>query len=341
MSEGSAPLAGFRLDAFLAGGASNAASVSRDYAHPPRGSKDSNNELADGATSVALSSPLRPAVEADARADNRSSTSTLADQPRSPIRGPPQRSHTFDALKNAIDVAKPSGDFVRRFASLRLSPAEASTTHAARRLKQATERSLDIHMRFVPNPKLLSVITEAVVSSELSRSHFSLGKLSRIGKTRIETDEPGAYKRVLAILYLMNRPSKIRLFVKRRMRDEHLPLEKHTCAEGPPGAYELRSRKHPDITSIRFKKCVNTDKFLRTQWTVLVPIFRGPDGSNIPHEDLPQGTILPFVPLQNQSETMKEGGSGRVFKVEIHPDHHCLNKTGVCHFKCIGHRICC
>jgi hypothetical protein len=120
----------------------------------------------------------------------------------------------------------------------------------------------------------------------------------------------------------MRRPSKIRLFVNDGVCNSDLPLQEAPCPTASRSFCELRNPQSG--SSVRFKKRADAKEFLERQWSVLVPFFHGSDGTHIPHRDFGPEDILPFL---SHEEAAKEGGSGKVFKVEIHPDHHSFQKV--------------
>ena len=162
---------------------------------------------------------------------------------------------------------------------------------------------------------------------DLGRAHTvqqDLVELEQNGPAPIVAEECASYRKILAILHLMKRPSKIRLFVKSGVCDSDLPLADASVSTGPSVFYGLRSEKSGSL--VRFKKRADAKEFLERQWSVLVPFFHCSDGTHVPHHDFESEVILPFL---SHEETAKEGGSGKVYKIEIHPDHHSFKKQKV------------
>ena len=131
------------------------------------------------------------------------------------------------------------------------------------------------------------------------------------------------YQKIMAILLLINRPSKIRLFVEEGVCDADLPLAWVQTAGHPDESWALRRRKHRDSHLQCFKHWTQTqlDEFERTQWAVHVPFFarRLDDPRKVQHYELPDKVIIPCI---SDSEYHAQGGSGKVCKYEIHPEHH-------------------
>jgi hypothetical protein len=234
----------------------------------------------------------------------------------------PGRSQTFHERSNGAAVDTPS-IFMRRLAEIGLLQHEDQAVLVGKQVRNATTRSYLRHA-FLTDSRIDELVTDDAVQFELSKANRSMTKIVRIRKPPIVAEECASYRKILAILYLMKRPSKIRLFVKHGVCDSDLPLREGSCPIGPRSFYELRSQKSG--STVRFKKPVHAIEFLERQWSVLVPFFHGSDGTHIPHNDFGSDVILPFI---SQEETATEGGSGKVFKVEIHPDQHSLRKEKV------------
>jgi len=206
-----------------------------------------------------------------------------------------------------------------------LSRLQLQYTHPiTRSLQQASEISYR-QQRFIPESRIRDIVHEKVVQTNLFKSHSTMGKPSRTLQTMVIPGDYMSYRKILAILYLMKRPSKIRLFVQSGLCDEHLPLKKIQGPKDVDRATTMTSRRMQKSPSIRFKRLDDADEFLDRQWWVLAPIFDRPS-EGVSHKDLECEAVLPFL-----SETMiaKEGGSSQVFKAKIHPDHHRLSQSDV------------
>jgi hypothetical protein len=180
---------------------------------------------------------------------------------------------------------------------------------------------------FLPDSQLNALVTDDVITFELSKPKSSM-KLLRFGKRPVIPEDCASYRRILAILYLMKRPSLITVFIKHKVRDTDLPLDKVLSPKAFRNVYELRSRHNRQAHYIHFKKHADAHEFWRKQWSVLVQTFADCNGSNVPHDDftdLEPETILPFL----SKDPIGMGGSGQVYKVRIHPEYHSLPRTNV------------
>ncbi|KAK0750605.1 hypothetical protein B0T18DRAFT_389995 [Schizothecium vesticola] len=158
--------------------------------------------------------------------------------------------------------------------------------------------------------------------------------------------QPKSFRKIMAILILMDKPNKIRRFLEADISDVDLPLELRQVprpsgsAKIPP-KWELKSIRAKDqaktLRCFRRWKPRAMEEFQKHQWTVLAPFFalggvrsvllsgggrRSRDLRTIHHWKLDHRVILPF---KSFSEARPEGGCGQVYRVEIHPDHHAFN----------------
>ena len=142
-----------------------------------------------------------------------------------------------------------------------------------------------------------------------------------------------SFRKIMAILVLIGKPSKIRRFLKEDISDADLPLYKLPVPNSTL-RWELRSARGDPKKMIR---CFHgwkhhaLSEFERRQWTVLTAFFapggmselgRGRHPRIIHHWVLGESVVLPF---EYQDESSPPGGCGQVMKVTIHPDHHVFN----------------
>lgn len=144
-----------------------------------------------------------------------------------------------------------------------------------------------------------------------------------------------SFRKIMAILVLIGKPSKIRRFLKEDIYDADLPLYKQQVPNSTL-RWELRSAKG-DPNSAKMIRCFKgwkhhaLSEFERQQWTVLTAFFapggmselgRGRHPRVIHHWVLGESVVLPFT---HQEDCGSPGGCGQVMKVTIHPDHHVFN----------------
>lgn len=143
------------------------------------------------------------------------------------------------------------------------------------------------------------------------------------------SDEDGpydkSYVKILAILILIDRPARIKLFIDEGICDADLPLVKEP-AEGT--FKELRRTATRDKQLKCFERWDHRSmvRFEQYQWKLLAPSFERGGGKNIRHQSFDSSVILPFT---KRSQHSKSGGFGEVTKVRIHQDHHNFKNDGV------------
>lgn len=195
---------------------------------------------------------------------------------------------------------------------------------------------------FFPKNILSSLITEQCVRDELSKeldadAHSKkqiAGYAKKIcEKTEFEDDgmkKIKCFRKIFVILVLIEKTPAIIKFLEKDVNDSDLPLEK---IERPheKGSYDLRLSRKPTKRLKCFSKKWNQlhiRNFEAYQWTTLSPFFYRGGHKDVKHYPLQDQVILPFISASRRDRTSIgqtlefEGGFGRVFKVDIHPDHH-------------------
>lgn len=196
---------------------------------------------------------------------------------------------------------------------------------------------------FFPLDSLHELITEQTASEELCRhvgSEWSERKIARYAKKicseeSIEGTEDGlkpriiAYRKVFAILVLIDKAAAIREFIQERVNDADLPLVKSEKGRGMQRCRALGKDlicfQQKDLDGQRRWSKPQILNFERWQWTTLAPFFaRSEERKEVRHYVLQDQDILPFLPDQKRDEQPQDiyGGGGRVVRADIHPDHH-------------------
>ncbi|KAK3370932.1 hypothetical protein B0T24DRAFT_577909 [Lasiosphaeria ovina] len=188
---------------------------------------------------------------------------------------------------------------------------------------------------FFPANLLPLLLTEQSVSEELNK-HFGdkSTKYARkiCSEKRVNSfEEDGmssmkqrirTYRRVFAILMLIDKTPAIRQFIREGVNDSDLPLVRSGTGKG------MRRSRALDKELKCFRSGwtgIQIRNFVDYQWTTLAPFFsKGEKRKEVHHYPLQDRVILPFSPNKKQDEVNQEllGGGGRVFKTSIHPDHH-------------------
>lgn len=169
-------------------------------------------------------------------------------------------------------------------------------------------RSQDWHVFFLPEDEIEKIIRSNMVISTLRRSTAPIQSI----------DEPNRYKKILAVLYLMGRPSKLRLFVERRIRDTDLPLKlSHEAVD--PKKIILSCEGSQSPSTIHFKRSEDAEAFYNYQWSVIPHRFTE---SNLPIR-LEDGRIVPF---ESYGNSVNKGAYGIIYKARVHPSYHPWHK---------------
>lgn len=208
-------------------------------------------------------------------------------------------------------VPTPASTHVGTQASLepldRLSLANKSRNIGRKVIEAArSSRSVDYRVKFISELNVRQLVDRDAVILELKRSR----------KGPLTTQEPWKLCKILTILYLMGRPTKLRLFVSKSVNDMHLPF---SGVRDSDNTTALRSTKDPHAPLIMLDDRADTENFLRHQWAVLAHVFRPQQDEPIPHYTIEDEVILPF---RGQNLTARQGASGKVFWTSIDPDHH-------------------
>ncbi|KAI8941652.1 hypothetical protein NX059_002865 [Plenodomus lindquistii] len=191
--------------------------------------------------------------------------------------------------------------------------------------------------RFVPKGSLHRVIHPASVAQELRNVMPALtaDEVLRYSKavceqTQTREERHGkyqirSYRKVFAILVLVEAASSIVSLLEEDISDQDLPL---TLIERD-GKSILCRRSDQEQVALR---CFTTDawslakleKFEEYQWLLLAPFFSPDENGNVKHYILQDQHTLPFVaPVTAQgNEADRVGGYGKVLMVNIHRDHH-------------------
>lgn len=246
-----------------------------------------------------------------------------------------QSSKTFNVVRSvAINVSRHAAKAfsVRRPRQIR---------HLKEHLDIAKRHSAFDEKPFIPLSAITNLITEPSVDKELARSQlfsYSSRKLRldsndhEIGALLTGSDSQiviriskDTYRKIFAILTLIDRAPCIWRFVDNSICDSCLPLS---------SAQNSRSRKHfsfQDGEAYRLQKCFQNwsqrfiSDFLRNQWIVNVLHFGGGLDKGRHHE-LHSCETLPFTKWNRPTQ---RGGFGQIYRGEIESSHHAFSKDVV------------
>lgn len=176
------------------------------------------------------------------------------------------------------------------------------------RVTSALRRSHEYHVRFLPDSEIRKLVDADAVSLELTRSQ----------KTQVSTRTPDSYCKILAVLYLMDLSTKIRLFVTEGLSDKDLPFCTFKNPQQDDKEVGLHSIQDPYGPSVFFKKPENAEDFVRNQWSVLAFHFTRPEGEEAPHYLIRTEEILPF----ESHRFVKKRDDAEIFCTKIFPEYH-------------------
>lgn len=190
---------------------------------------------------------------------------------------------------------------------------------------------------FLPRDQLRRVINEDTVRDELRTSfktNYNDTKIYNQMKSVCFPEEVEigqklkfkSFRKIFAILVLLDMTSSIQHFIKENVSDLDLPLaavlepEKRTIVG-------FRRRDASNSASDQLLECFGNNwsftrllDFEARQWIMLAPYFSQGEKGEIRHYILQDNHILPFTDCDEKSEY--HGGFAKVMMVDIHPDHY-------------------
>ena len=216
--------------------------------------------------------------------------------------------------------------------------------------RQVTRNNEGQLKRFIPRGKLSRVITVEAVTKELQgtlsqvQPRISQERIQyyakqvcketqtqeiRKGKAKIKS-----FRKIFALLVLVEAASSIIRFVDEDVSDQDLPL---TLVRHPGTSQLYRKENQEKGPLMCFEDeiwgPVKLEMFQEYQWCLLAPFFSPPDeGGVVKNYMLQDEHILPYVVPDNPKDQIidKIGGYGKVIMVDIHPDHHNFPNPQLC-----------
>lgn len=187
--------------------------------------------------------------------------------------------------------------------------------------------------RFFPNTVFTELISEMLVLRELQHCFEYLDPVEMRRLTRIICGA-GSFKKIFALLALVDKVSDIRCFIEQNVADIDLPLRK--IALPASNIFTLGCHVDPENYT-QPVECLNNwnpatiRMFEEWQWSTLAPTFQRGETKDIKHIALPDDMPLPFTADSQYEKDSKmiQGGYSTVSKVVIHPAHHYFNDSEV------------
>jgi hypothetical protein len=304
---------------------------------------DTNKCLAKKHKNQSKGHPVPKKTIAAASGDSASSEAVLTLHPQNPSSSKPVTAATL-TLRTVSNQTGPSSsvtDTKRRVAEgidakpaskpryrERLQSYDGSKGQLQTQISKALIRnSPDGHKKFLPIGQLAENVTQQAIQGELGRCKNHMRKHEQkwrpLHAKEVCGDDPHkSYRKIFALLVLLDRPYDIVAFIKEDLHDGELPLVIEHGPQGSKPSLELRRRGSAEIQPL---KCFegwterDIDDFARRQWAMLAPVFTKIEDKKDCHQLFSPETVLPFVSWEKGAH---RSGHGQVYKVEIHPDHH-------------------
>ena len=186
--------------------------------------------------------------------------------------------------------------------------------------------------RFLPNSMLEVIVSKEAVCAELMEL-LTEEKEETIRKYAdlICSDQGPSFRKIFAILVLVEAVEDIVKFIAEGVTDQDLPLTNPMDSKTVGAEIRRPNRPDDELKCFRRWRKFRRSQFLRWQWSFLAPVFSmGDEVELVKHFALSDDHILPFVKDSRYDADFKgttDGGFGRVFKVQIHPAHHNLSQV--------------
>lgn len=226
--------------------------------------------------------------------------------------------------------------------------ARGSPTNLVNRLSQAMQQSAFRETKsFIPTGELETLICRSAIRKELStgRKGSTWTRAANLKKRYTlafeicpwhvlkSTDRPKVtkrlklkrpeFKKIFAILVLMNRVSEITKFITHAVTDEKLPLVR--SSEGNRESLVSQSEPGTALGCFENWDTVGLDLFDDYQWRVLAPVFSRLNDEEAHHMNFDVAQVLPFC----KWTCYARGGSACIYMAEIHAQHNKLEGNPV------------
>lgn len=178
-----------------------------------------------------------------------------------------------------------------------------------------------------PSPEATRQLAEQICGEF---DHSSTTK--QLGNIKSETTTSlKSFRKILAILTLIDLSNEISSFVELGICDQDLPLTFEMSQTQSSKCWNLfRLPKSEMPLGCLPELEWSTDsiaKFEERQWSMLAPSFAHETKRTFAIQRFERDIILPFTSCKSFEQ--RKGSSCQLFKVEIHPDHHDFHKFGV------------
>lgn len=258
--------------------------------------------------------------------------------------GDQQQLRSFQAFKRSDDFSDDSASLNRRLSSLSVHGSEHELQNRILSVRVQTYDNEGRIQTFIPKAELYKVVdvdsVTRVLRKELSNSHTSQSikyyaervcTEAVIGETRKGRAKIKSFRKIFALLVLVERSSSIPLLLQEDISDQDLPLslgkDGRVYRRASRSQDPLKCFQEHDIWSV-----LKMENFQTWQWWMLAPFFSYHEDDVVSNYILQENHILPFISLGSPEEHIlnKSGGFGKVFMVRIHPEHYDFPDRALC-----------
>ncbi|TVY93333.1 Cyclin-dependent kinase [Lachnellula willkommii] len=204
-------------------------------------------------------------------------------------------------------------------------PSSSVTALCAALFKARHEWPPRMNSFFIPNDELERLLHVDAIMDELAT--YQLGSMAAQESHRLAQNISNKAPRLFAILVCLGLGDFIPQFMDEGIDDEDLPFGRIDDTERPGWQLGSKSRPNEPIRCMTGWKQFRIISFDREQWYVLAHIFDNNEEGQIPHYDIGNNCILPFVKDEEQGDKVKQGGFSTVWEIIIHPAHQKLYRS--------------
>lgn len=179
----------------------------------------------------------------------------------------------------------------------------------------------------VPSPQARRQLAEQICGDlENSSTTKPLENVKSETTTSVKT-----FRRIFAILTLIDMSNGVSSFVDQGVCDQDLPLTFEMSGIHPSRCWKLFRLSNIEIPSASLNEpewsIDSIEKFKERQWSMLAPSFAHGTKKTTTILHFTRDVILPFTSCT--SFERRKGASCELVKVKIHPDHHSFQEFGV------------
>ncbi|KAK4185074.1 kinase-like domain-containing protein [Podospora australis] len=186
---------------------------------------------------------------------------------------------------------------------------------------------------FFPRGLVERLIQEDVVVEALQEEKGYIGKLlkrdildsdiEQIARTVCRPDR--GFRKIFAILALLERERDIVLCIEDKLTDADLPLDAvPTDHTGLVVKMRRRSDPKTDLPCLKRWGPKAHENFDKEQWAMVAPFFAKSKSRYAKFYELSKKDVLPWTEINS---TVHQGGYSSISRVTIHPNHHNFEKS--------------